>query len=421
MKKLDYLESLRGIAAFTVVISHFVVGFYPALFWGKQSQVHAASDIEIVLSGTPLHLLYNGTFSVAIFFVLSGFVLTYKFFKDANTRVALLPIAGKRYTRLFLPVIFSNIIAYLFLVFSLYENQPAAALTRSEWLGSYWLFDPSFTTMLYESFIGAFFTKRVTYNGVLWTMTYELFGSMIVYGFISLVGRHPKRTWAYIIAFLLFRRSYYLAFILGMLLSDIVTREENLFKTISHKGYFIAILLLGLFFGSIPSARPLEGTIYSLLGRMANPRTWYIIGATLIMIALLNSNRLQKLLSRRPFVFLGKISFSLYLLHQLVIGTVSSSLLLAITPALSYHAACAVTFIVTILVIFVASYFMYLFVDAKGIEASQAVHRIIIGWMRSFTNMLRRYFPAPVANSRLTATLFYPGGPPASPTAKEGA
>lgn len=412
MRKLDYLESLRGIAAFSVVISHLVIGFYPALFWGKTDQIHTQTGIELMISKTPLYLLYNGAFAVAIFFVLSGFVLSYKFFKDENSRIALVPIVCKRYTRLFPPVIVSNILAYLFHMLSLYKNQSAATLTKSAWLGSYWLFEPNIRIMLYESFIGAFFTKHVMYNGVLWTMTYELFGSMIVYVFISVFGRHPRRSWAYFVLILFFRRSYYLAFILGMMLSDIVTRDKNIFHSIRHKRYFAVLLFVGLFFGSLPSERPLEGTMYAWFVTIANPKTWYVIGSTLVMISLLNSNRLQQLLSKSFFIFLGKISFSLYLLHQLAIGTLSSGLFLALTPTMSYHAACALTFVVTILTVVSVSYIMYMIVDAKGIKASQTVHRVLTRQMESFICLIRKVLPASVVNGCVISTLFYPGGPP---------
>ena len=41
MKKLAYLESLRGLAAFIVVLNHFAIAFYPALYFGAAAPVHA--------------------------------------------------------------------------------------------------------------------------------------------------------------------------------------------------------------------------------------------------------------------------------------------------------------------------------------------------------------------------------------------
>jgi len=93
VKKLTYLESLRGLAALAVVFNHLAIAFYPALFFGPSAPSHTGRALEAAISGTPLNLLYNGAFSVSIFFVLSGFVLSYGFFRDRSATVALLPLA----------------------------------------------------------------------------------------------------------------------------------------------------------------------------------------------------------------------------------------------------------------------------------------------------------------------------------------
>lgn len=32
--RIGFIEGLRGIAAFMVLLSHFVVAFFPAFYWG---------------------------------------------------------------------------------------------------------------------------------------------------------------------------------------------------------------------------------------------------------------------------------------------------------------------------------------------------------------------------------------------------
>jgi peptidoglycan/LPS O-acetylase OafA/YrhL len=380
-KKIGYLESLRGVAALVVVFGHFAVSFYPALWWRLPKLSHTPRGIELAISVTPLNLLYNGSFSVSIFFVLSGFVLTYRFFRDRDTRVRLLPVFAKRYTRLLYPILFSNALAYILLLCSWYRNQPAAALTRSSWLGIYWRFDPSMVKVLYESFFAAFFRGETTYNGVLWTMGYEFYGSLLVFTCLALFGRHPKRDWFYLVLALVWHRSFYLAFVLGMVLSDLVTRDHDVFRNIRHKGFFVAILLAGLFLGSVPESRPLTGTIYEGLPAFVRTRTWQTVGAAMVMLALLHSRRLQSLFSKRPFLFLGRISFSLYVLHQLFIGSLSCWLFLWLLPLLGYHAAVFLSAGISLPLMFVASHYTHRYVDAPGIRASQAVFRTLSGWM----------------------------------------
>src|SRR5882757_8576491 len=70
--KLIELEALRGVAAFVVLLHHFLLIIAPHLHGRK------FPDDPIALVQTPLYALVNGTAAVAIFFVLSGFVLTFR-------------------------------------------------------------------------------------------------------------------------------------------------------------------------------------------------------------------------------------------------------------------------------------------------------------------------------------------------------
>ncbi len=381
MKKIDYLESLRGLAAFVVVIAHFVVAFYPALYWARPDQVHTDRGIELAISGTPLNLLYNGDFSVAIFFVLSGFVLTYKFHRDRSAPTLLIPLAVKRYVRLLVPVFFSITLAFALLKLSLMFNNRVGTLSKSaDWLGTYWQFVPDLRTMLHESFVGVFFGRKSIYNSVLWTMTYEFYGSLLVYAFVALFRNNSRRWIAYAVLLTAIHRTYYLAFLLGVLLSDWYCEDGNFLKKIGNRWIFAAILLLGLFAGSYPTSRPVDGTVYSWLHLIARPRIWHIFGAFLVMTAVLHMRSLQELLSKKHFVFLGKISFSLYIVHFLIIGSLSSWLMLTLASRFSYHAASAMTFAVSLPVIMAVSYVTYRLVDTGGIRLSQAVYQSALGF-----------------------------------------
>jgi len=61
-RRLDYLESLRGLAALMVVLHHHYM---------------TAPFLQEVVRFTPLRFLINGRSSVIFFFVLSGFVIVY--------------------------------------------------------------------------------------------------------------------------------------------------------------------------------------------------------------------------------------------------------------------------------------------------------------------------------------------------------
>jgi peptidoglycan/LPS O-acetylase OafA/YrhL len=406
VKKLGYLESLRGLAAFIVVLNHFVLAFYPALYFGASEPVHTENGVEVFLSGTPLNLLYNGSFAVSLFFILSGFVLTYKFFKDRTLPVYLIPLTVKRYVRLLPPVFISILLSFILLRFSLLSNQPAAIITRSGWLRGYLQFGPNLLTALYESFIGSFFRHQSTYNGVLWTMTFEFFGSLLVFLFVALFRNEKRRYLVYVLALALLRHRPYGAFILGVLLCDFITLRPDLFAQKRYTAFYFILLGAGLFLGSYPVGRPVEGTMYAFMKLPVIARSYNVLGAGLVLFALLNLPSLQDVLSRGVFVFLGKISFSLYILHFLLISSLGCAVFCFVAPHLSYHAAFLVMFLATMPVILIASFLTYLFIDQKGVGLSQTVYEYAITVAKRYGRVPIRFVPLPLRSNPLYRSLF---------------
>ena len=61
MKKLAYIDGLKGIGALMVYFCHFVFAFYYAAYSLTPESSHTASQIEIAIGKTPLNLLYSGS------------------------------------------------------------------------------------------------------------------------------------------------------------------------------------------------------------------------------------------------------------------------------------------------------------------------------------------------------------------------
>ena len=80
------LEGLRGVAALTVVFSHCAFSFYPFLQTGNPTDLRSRLE-PLILDGGG-RVFYNGTFSVGVFFVMSGYVLTRRFMLDGDQRSA---------------------------------------------------------------------------------------------------------------------------------------------------------------------------------------------------------------------------------------------------------------------------------------------------------------------------------------------
>ena len=139
-KKILYLEGLRGIAALVVVLYHYAAAFYPALYSGLEEDALTRSKIEVVISHSPINLLYDGNVSVQLFLILSGFVLTYRFLESGNME-KIRSIFLRRYVRLVIPALFSVMVACAFMKGGLMYNQPAAQISGSTWLGQFYNFE----------------------------------------------------------------------------------------------------------------------------------------------------------------------------------------------------------------------------------------------------------------------------------------
>lgn len=380
MRKIQYLDGLRGLAAFVVVFHHFVLAFYPALFLGANVRTHLPSGEEVFLSGSMFNILYSGNFAVCIFFVLSGFVLSYKFFLQKDLKI-ITEGAIKRYVRLVLPVAFSVFLAFVLMNFSLFYNQQAADLSGSSWLSSFWKFAPSLKGALKETFINTFFTNELDYNVTLWTVAYEFFGAFLVFGFLLFFGRMQKRFWAYVLTIIIFWQTYYLAFVLGMFLSDLMAHENMFIKKLDKSKIVLVLLLLtGLFLGSYPSGRGVEGTVYAAMEKpyLVNSAVFYhTLGAFFVIWVLLESKRMQKFFSFKYLLFLGEISFAMYLLHFIVLGSFSSYIFLKLSPYLSYASAFGVSFVLSLGLICMLSYFVYLHVDKNSARFSRNIYQFL--------------------------------------------
>lgn len=347
-----------------VVVSHFFQVFAPSVFEGREEIEHFA--FEGIAARTPFNLLFNGNFSVCLFFVLSGYVLSYRFFGTGD-RFIVYSSAIRRYFRLAVPAVASVLLAYLILVLDLGAYDNIRGMTLSS-MPDPFAADANLLVMLKESLFHTFFTYGSLYNPVLWTMTYELFGSFMIFVFLIVCGRHRIRYAVYAILICLFIDSYYLGFVLGVLLSD-VTNSERERPALIHRSWIQLLLLCaGIYLGSYPYVAP-QGTVYSILQWGASNFDFFVfyhvIGSFLILTVLLHSNRMQSIFSHRFFAYLGKISFSLYLVHFTVICSFGSYVFLHLSPFLSYGPRVLLTTILTFAVIALVTHWFYRLVDAR--------------------------------------------------------
>lgn len=187
--KNEELEGVRGIAAFGVLLAHLLMSFFPYLTVYQQpgSAVTQFYVWESIVAFPPIMALLGGSFSVSLFFVLSGYVLTKKYYATENVSI-LQSSAVKRYPRLIIPAAVSVLFAWFLLECGLMNNDKIPYLGGAGWpFGQY--SDPvSFWRAVYSGFIGAPIFGDVYLNSPLWTIKVELFGSLFLFSSYALFG-----------------------------------------------------------------------------------------------------------------------------------------------------------------------------------------------------------------------------------------
>jgi peptidoglycan/LPS O-acetylase OafA/YrhL len=337
--RVTFLDGLRGIAAFIVIVSHLVAGFYPALYFGAEGRMGV--PLQDALARSPLFVLYSGTFAVYVFFVLSGFVIAAS---AAKTSCRLPVLVFTRYLRLTVPILVSVCGAFVLAWLLPGAPQRAARIVGHWWLGfMYQPPGPSFEAVLREGFYSIYLTGLSYYNNVLWTMRIELAGSLAIYALYLSLGRAWRAPALILLGLLLCFATRWspdfqvhlgwirldppydiqswawttniLGFCLGALIYEARSRGR-----IGHNSLAGGTLVLGgLFLGGLPFA-PVGGTCYAALFAFVQQyspafSTVRAAGAASLLLGVFMWRGSRALLDAPLAQFLGRISFALYLVH----------------------------------------------------------------------------------------------------------
>jgi peptidoglycan/LPS O-acetylase OafA/YrhL len=385
------LEGLRGLASLNVVLAHFMFAFMPyaSHFLYPEGDIIQRYPIEYWLAKPYISVLYNGTYPVSIFFVMSGWVLTAPFMRA--DQAGPLPAAVKRYPRLVLPVA-----AAIFLAWALYKVGAMAGTSRAVELGfAGWLSDdyksnvPFFPDLLLNMFITAPVNGHVDLDTPLWTLRIELLAPLLLFALIALFG--AKKILPITLVFVSITLNifpangaamHFLAFLLGYLLNFTVSFLRRI--------PIVAFLLLaaGVILGAFDFSDH-----YSLLQKIPLPdlssfawnlagdrkTLFHTLGGLLTVAGVLAGAPGSQWLALPPFTWLGKVSFSAYLLHWPIVCSLAITLLaIGRGAGLSYPYAVALAGIGYLIAVYIAAMLFERWVDAPAIRFANRLSRLYI-------------------------------------------
>jgi peptidoglycan/LPS O-acetylase OafA/YrhL len=376
--RIEYLDGIRGVASIMVLFSHLIQGFYPVLHTLIPSNLDDQSFLVKTIASTPFNIFYSGHFAVIVFFLISGYSISYNFLQNRSDENLITSSAFRRYFRLTIPALFSCIIAYCLLKLHLYYIVRVSQITQNL---PVILPSPDFIEMikfaLYDQYFD--FKLETSYNSVLWVMRFMLFGSMLIYSFLAIFGKVRNKLFFYIILIFLFHRTFYLAFILGMILCNLDV--DKILQKMNKVLLFI-ILLISVYFSSFKTIKfPFCNilNIYVINNYFSNflASFYNIVGAFLLIFVISRSTLLKRMFSSKIPIFIGKISFSIYLLHLIIICSLSSYIYLILINQISYNSSFFVTAIITIIITLISSYIFYNYIEVKSINWSKSLYNFL--------------------------------------------
>ncbi|KAI9712489.1 MAG: hypothetical protein M1812_006905 [Candelaria pacifica] len=376
------LDGLRGVAAFCVFTYHTIYAYDVAIFFGNGVSYSTASSCyewginekqynqrSRLLQLPLIRILVMGPSAVAMFFIISGFVLTQRPLRLARDQQwdsvlnTLSSATFRRPLRLFLPLFVATFVSMLLTYLNLMDNgldkedcmtythEPAVHVARHfsaqfvHWLQVVWQSLNVWDWSLYMP----------PYDHHLWTISVEFRASMAL--FLATLMLCRLRSWVRLLivclsiaySVLWFRWDMAL-FLCGMFFAETSQIKNSRASALAEQSFkepllqqnwwlltlFLSsrlllylLLLFSLYLISTPGSCSAFTPGYSFLAYIApkslSPHFWYnnmqfhqSIGAILFVALLIHwtsLNPLPSIFNTRIAQYLGRISYGLYIVH----------------------------------------------------------------------------------------------------------
>lgn len=283
-KHISELQSLRGIAAMAVMIGHALV-YYRTPTW--------FSDIAV---------LPNGRAAVVVFFVLSGFVLTRSLQDSAFDRPAVVQFYVQRLFRIYPAMLVASVVGLgyiLFLHWQIRVPDPGELILHA--------YRPDRYDFLH---IAASFAGMTTFVlPQLWTIFVELVASVAMPAFAFIALHQPR---------------WQMVALLGVAALVSVVIPNTYYHTTMYMVDFVVGAALAAPWMTpfrLPPIIPVAAMV-CLSTTQWLPLTYWSpfanlieLGLATVTIGTLVATRRPEWMASRPLLFIGDVSYSLYLLH----------------------------------------------------------------------------------------------------------
>jgi peptidoglycan/LPS O-acetylase OafA/YrhL len=317
--RLAALDGLRGLACLVVLVHHALLTtpIFSAASTNPVAARAQATPLELALTWSPLHIVWEGAGAVWVFFVLSGYVLVRQVRKPASFDwVAYYP---QRLARLYVPVFAA--VALAAVLITIFGNADHGTMA-SAWMQRR-ADDVTVKGVLYDGTLldGAGFTASP-----LWSLQWEVWFSLLLPLFVFAV--HPRQSarrpvWlaltaalAAIAIFVLGGAQYLMVFLVGAILAAAKDPIASAVEWLTRTRWSAALVwsACAVWVVVMLPAR------WTLAGVPVVPSSMYlplsISAAAVVLVMALHCRIATRALTTRALLWFGAVSFSLYLVHE---------------------------------------------------------------------------------------------------------
>jgi peptidoglycan/LPS O-acetylase OafA/YrhL len=356
--RISSLDAIRGVASLMVLFSHCY----------QTIPEHRRTNLESFRWWRPLGILHNGHAAVIIFFVLSGYVLSLPHFR--GTQASYSRYLVKRFCRIYLPFAIAIMIAAgLYLTVGRQQSPEASQWFNALWPASW----PGFSALA-GHFLMIGTEPDMQLDCVMWTLVYEMRIS-ILFPLLMMLCRNTKVALFTSLAMLVLSTKLLAALHLNSHPSGVQNFGTTLLWTIKFVPSFVAGILLSKHRQHIAAALqrvpaqmrvaalslPIFGIFFvSHSFDYAKKDAFYDLGAALVIVFALEIPTVTVFLEGKVAQWLGRISYSLYLIHVPV--------LLVLFPLLLGRMPLSLAALIAIAASLSAATVLYILIEAPAIE-----------------------------------------------------
>ncbi|KAJ3005170.1 hypothetical protein HKX48_000838 [Thoreauomyces humboldtii] len=401
VNRTEWIDGLRGIASIMIFTHHFADNTFTQQY------------PDVLKWGTAESFLRNGQLAVALFFILSGRVLTFGFLRGRNTGVvrwrSLASAIFRRTIRLALPIFALALMQQQVCAHGDTDRAPEAAkyMQNTQLNIPLWCqIDSvgSFLSFFIQVLTNPSHKSILAHGSSLWSMYDQFWGSVYVYiisTFVVMMSSRRYALYAVLCIAFLFASSPNMLFLLGLILSDL--SASNITKRLLNKPFYIVmgVQLVFLVIAMImiiwaDAANALDGffvryTIdpttgvfgywYSATGSelLALGQLWpqtmrfsYWVTAISLMVWVELSHAAQWFFSCRLFVFLGNITFGTYVIQMTTIYAIMPRMVLHFAGnGWSYWNNIIFTYVACLLITWALGWVFYHTVDKGALKLAR--------------------------------------------------